>query len=381
MVVELTGITWNHTRGYVPLVATAQRYEELNPNVSITWHRRSLQAFADEPLSSLAERYDLIILDHPWAGHLAAHDIVLPLNQHIDLADQQAASVGRSHASYAAGGHHWALAIDAATPVSSWRPDLLEKHGAGVPRTWEDLLVLADRHLVALPAIPIDSLMDLYMLCIALGETPFAHRDHFVSERTGVAAVEMLRDLVSRCDPVCLSRNPIRTYEAMTTSNDIAYCPFAYGYANYARPDYTAQPLKFGELVSFERQLLRSTLGGTGLAVSSRCANPARAVDYASFVASAECQSGLYTVTGGQPGHRAAWLDARANALTDNFFLDTLATLDDAFLRPTYDGSVRFQDQAGPELHQCLVDGSDAGSCISQMNTIYRESGEPNDIN
>ena len=52
--VELTGITWNHTRGYLPMVATAQRYGELYPEVSITWQKRSLQAFADAPLSDLA---------------------------------------------------------------------------------------------------------------------------------------------------------------------------------------------------------------------------------------------------------------------------------------------------------------------------------------
>lgn len=373
MSIELSGITWNHTRGYVPLVAAAQRYEELHPGVSITWSRRSLQAFADESLSLLAENYDLIILDHPWAGFLADHNLVLPLDQHIDLNDLEANSVGHSHASYAAGGHHWALAVDAAAPVSAWRPDILEKHGGAVPTTWDDLLTLADQGLVAVPAVPIDSLMHLYMLCIARGETPFTTADCFISRATGIAAIDLLRDLLSRCDPVCLTRNPIRTYEAMTLSDDIAYCPFAYGYVNYARRDYTARPLKFGGLVTFEGRSLRSTLGGTGLAISCRCENLDEALAYVSFLTGAACQSGLYTVTGGQPGHRAAWLDPAVNALTGNFFLATLPTLDDAFLRPTYNGSVRFQDEAGPVLHHCLSGGIDPATCISRMNEIYQE--------
>ena len=33
--VHLRGITWNHTRGLVPMVAAAQRFEELNPGVRI----------------------------------------------------------------------------------------------------------------------------------------------------------------------------------------------------------------------------------------------------------------------------------------------------------------------------------------------------------
>ena len=32
---ELRGITWQHTRGYLPMVATAQRFSELHPDVQI----------------------------------------------------------------------------------------------------------------------------------------------------------------------------------------------------------------------------------------------------------------------------------------------------------------------------------------------------------
>ena len=53
------------------MVATAQRFSELNPGVEITWEKRSLQAFADEPIDKLAERYDLLVIDHPWAGFAA----------------------------------------------------------------------------------------------------------------------------------------------------------------------------------------------------------------------------------------------------------------------------------------------------------------------
>ena len=39
---ELTGITWNHTRGLLPLLATAQRFMDARPEVTIRWERRSL---------------------------------------------------------------------------------------------------------------------------------------------------------------------------------------------------------------------------------------------------------------------------------------------------------------------------------------------------
>jgi multiple sugar transport system substrate-binding protein len=34
--IHLKGIAWNHTRGFVSVVATAQRFEELHPGVSIS---------------------------------------------------------------------------------------------------------------------------------------------------------------------------------------------------------------------------------------------------------------------------------------------------------------------------------------------------------
>ena len=196
----LTGITWNHSRGYLPLVATAQRFMDRDPGVTIDWQKRSLQAFADEPIERLAERFDLIVIDHPFAGYAAARPTLVPLDEHLPdgyLADQAANSVGPSHASYNYGGHQWALAIDAATPVSSWRPDLLARYQVELPRTWEDLLALARRGLVALPAIPIDSLMSFYMLCLALGEEPFVCAEAVVSREIGVAALEAVRELVT----------------------------------------------------------------------------------------------------------------------------------------------------------------------------------------
>src|ERR1700678_4608659 len=66
--VELKGITWDHSRGFTPLVATAQRFHELHPEIEIIWSKRSLQGFADMSIEQLAARFDLIVIDHPWAG-------------------------------------------------------------------------------------------------------------------------------------------------------------------------------------------------------------------------------------------------------------------------------------------------------------------------
>ncbi len=373
----LKGITWNHTRGYLPLVAAAQRLTDARPEIEITWQARSLRDFGEFPIERLAESFDMIVLDHPFAGYAASHPVVLPLDEGLPeafLADQRAHGVGDSYESYEYGGHLWALPIDSATPVASWRPDVLERAGAGVPQTWDDLLALARRGLVALPAVPTDAMMALYMLCLAFGEEPCASPERMVSEETGVAALEALRELVSLCDPVCLTRNPIRTYEVMVGGDSIAYCPFAYGYVNYARADYTRTPLRFGGLVELGGQRLRSTLGGTGLAIFQTCRDRDLALEYAAFIASPEVQRGMYVACGGQPGHRSAWTDPEANRVTNDYFTNTLPTIDEAWLRPRYSGYIPFQEAAGIVVNQYLAEDGDPRVVLTQIDQHYRES-------
>ena len=171
----LRGITWNHSRGFTSVTATAQRFEELNPGVRISWDKRSLQEFADKPVDKLAQTYDLLVIDHPWTGFAARNGFLLAMDDWLNeafLRDQKDNSVGYSYVSYNFNKKQWALPIDAATPVAVSRPDLLEKHGFSLPETWEDLISLAKAGLAAAPGIPQDMLMNFYMLCCTLGEKP-----------------------------------------------------------------------------------------------------------------------------------------------------------------------------------------------------------------
>jgi multiple sugar transport system substrate-binding protein len=268
--IRLRGMTWNHSRGYTPMVATAQRFAELNPGVEILWEKRSLQEFADQPIEVLAERYDLLVIDHPWAGLAAAAGLLLPLDEHLPaefLAGQAANSVGASHRSYGFNGHPWALAIDAAAPVASWRADLMA--AGDLPGTWEDLLRYARSGRVLMPGVPIDTLMNFYMICSTLGEDVCQGRDAVVSPPVGLQALEMLRELAQALDGIFWDLNPIGVYEQMTLTDRYAFCPFAYGYSNYSRPGYARKPLDFGDLVEVSGRRCRTTLGGAGLAISS----------------------------------------------------------------------------------------------------------------
>jgi len=373
----LKGITWGHSRGITPLLAFSQRFTELYPDTEVVWDKRSLQQFADYPIEKLALDYDLLIVDHPWVGCAAATGCVLPLDEYFTetyLAEQLRNSTGLSHISYKYDGHQWALAIDAATPVASYRNDLLLRHQVSVPQTWDEILALAKDGKIAVPGIPIDILMNFYMFCIAHGKEPFQNDEEVVDKQIGIAAMETMRDLYQLVDTKMFACNPIAVAELLGGTDDYWYCPFAYGYSNYSRKGYAQHLVSYTDLAYFNNKRFRSTLGGTGLSVSATSKHKEQALLFTKMIVSGKCQSGLYVEHGGQPGHRTAWVNADVNNMTNNFFSQTLPVLERAYMRPRYNGYLHFQDLAGNPLQHYLMHGGNPENVLQEMNSLYKKS-------
>ena len=376
--ITLKGITWDHMRGFTSVVGTAQRFHELNPNIDIQWQKRSLQEFADKPLAQLAAEYDLLVIDHPWAGFAASSGILANLTELLDdtfIADQANNSVGQSHSSYNFGGSQWALATDAACPVSVHRPDLLEKAGAEVPKTYDDLMALAERGLVCCPSIPLDTYGNFLNMLTAAGEAIFPNEEEVAERGAAVTALKRLKAFSDLIPDQFYELNPIQTLEVMSQGGEWAYAPWTYGYTNYSRKAYAPHLLKFADVIGMEADRPGSTmLGGAGLAISSKCEHLDVAKAYAEFTGSGAIQNGIYFEAGGQPGHRSAWLSPRLNEQTADFFTATLPTLDRAFVRPRYAGYLHFQDTACLDIHKFLREGGDVATTLDTVNKIYRET-------
>jgi len=375
-------MTWNHPRGYAPLEATARLYESRHPGIRIAWDRRSLKDFEDFPVAQLAATYDLIVIDHPFVGHAAAHGPLAALDTLLPagcLADHAANAVGASHRSYQLDGHSWALPLDAATPVACWREDLLAAHGLTVPRTWDDVLALARAGHVEVPAAPINCLMDFFCLVLAHGDTPCATPERVASPAAGRAALASLRELLQFADPGAWHRNPIGSLDLLASAANtrLAYCLFPYGYSNYSRDGYAAHRLTYGDLPLFAGRPLQTVLGGTGLAVSALRPNRAAAAAYAQFCVDGEIQRTAYTAAGGQPGHRSAWLDDACNRITHDYFRRTLPALDRAWLRPRHDGYLGFQEHGGEVVHAALRGTLADDAALDRLDTLYRASFHP----
>jgi multiple sugar transport system substrate-binding protein len=375
--IVLKGITWDHSRGFTPLLAISQRFSELNPGVKITWDKRSLQHFADQPIELLTKDYDLLIIDHPWVGCAAATQCVLPLNEYLPasyLADQAVNSVGNSHDSYNYDNKQWALAIDAATPAASYRPDLFDQNKMAIPQNWEELIDLAKHGKVAVPAIPIDLLMNFYSICIAHGEQPFADEAELISKDTGIAAIHTMKEFYSLVHRKMFSSNPVAVAEMMSSTDTYWYCPLAYCYSNYSRQGYARHLIKYARPVSLQGQPLRTTIGGTGLAVSAATRHKEAAIEFTAMAVSPSWQRTIYLQAGGQPGHRAAWSDVNANELCNGFFTELLPVMDNGYTRPRYNGYLYFQDHAGTPLQECIMNDGDPKETLNRMNQIYFES-------
>lgn len=139
----LKSITWDHPRGYAPLYASADRYKKLT-GVDIIWSKRSLKDFGDTSIQALSENFDLLIIDHPHIGIAAVSQCLLKLDElmskeELNLFALQ--SVGPSFLSYNYQNHQWALPIDAACQVASYRSDLFLSK---IPETWNKVFSIAN---------------------------------------------------------------------------------------------------------------------------------------------------------------------------------------------------------------------------------------------
>ncbi|MEX2540528.1 MAG: extracellular solute-binding protein [Trueperaceae bacterium] len=358
---NLRGLTWDHPRGYQPLEAASARFGELH-GVEIGWARRSLKEFGDTPIDTLAGDFDLLVIDHPHVGIAAQCDCLVPLDSLLDqatLATLSAESAGPSFDSYRYGARQWALAVDASMQTSCFRPGLLPVQP---PRDWPAVLDLAAvlrrrGRWMAVPLVPTDAVCCFLTLCAGAGGGLREDAD-FVAPRVGLHALRLLRTLALAAHPASLSWNPIELYEAMSGSDEIAYCPIGFCYSNYARNDYRSRRLEFADLPGGRGSLL----GGAGIAVSKSCREPGVAAAFAAWLCSAEQQRGLYVDAAGQPASRSAWLDERANSLTNGFFSGTFATLRHAYVRPRDHGFVAFQEYAGRRIHDFLTTAAEGNA-------------------
>lgn len=377
--IRLRGMAFDHPRAIDPMQAAGRRFS-VEHEVEISWDARSLEDFEDYPLEKLVDQYDLIMIDHPFVGTGAKKGALVRLDEHVAaecLADQMKNSVGPSYDSYSWEGHQWALAVDAAAQVSAYRPDLLA--GSKVPEDWKEVFTLAKtlpaQSGMVVPLNPTHAFCSLLTLCANIGGHGFWNEAGKMDPVVGEEALDVLRRLMGVADERSLGMDPIRVLDLMSRGNDVAYAPLIFGYSNYARPGFAKHAIRFADIPSTQGEPAGAVLGGVGLAISASSNHKQAAVEYALYVAGEACQKGLYFANGGQPGYRTAWTDEGLNERSDNFFKNTLRTVDLAYLRPRHAGFPSFQKSAAATVHRFLRGAGTARETVRDLNRLDARPG------
>ena len=145
-----------------------------------------------------------------------------------------------------------------------------------------------------------------------------------------------------------------------------------YGYSNYSRAGFRPNLIRYDDLPSFDGLASGSQLGGAGIAVSAATKNPVLAAQVAYLLSSPEIQATTYVSAGGQPGNLVAWKSSYANSLTENFFGNTLRSLERAWVRPRIFGWPEVQFATSQIIHRILSEKKFVPSDLQAIEDTYR---------
>ncbi|CAM5219893.1 hypothetical protein CDEF62S_00514 [Castellaniella defragrans] len=362
------GLTWDHPRGYDALAAAAAQ----DAGLSIQWDKQPLEGFESAGIDALAQRYNLLVIDHPHLGDALATGCLQSIDALFSasrLADWRTQSIGQSYASYGYGGRQWAIPLDAATQVAAWRPGLSDDPA---PTSWTQLPAYARRNPICLSLAGPHAFLTLCSMAHAFGARIGDDQESLFEGVDFEATWELMQGLHSHSPAAWETKNPIALLHGMSTTDEVAYCPLVYGYVNYAGPATPGKPLAFMDAPAGPDGRIGSVLGGTGIALSRRCrATPALLRHLESLMAPSTQQS-FIPQHHGQPSARQAWRDAALDHEYNGFYARTLRTLEEAFVRPRFAGYTGFQLDASQAVRDLLAARTGAPASLSRLQKLYR---------
>jgi multiple sugar transport system substrate-binding protein len=376
---QYDGLTWDHPRGFEPLDAAARNLESLGANLRIRWHKQSLEGFESHPIVDLANLYDLLIIDHPCLGEAAAGECFIPIDTLFSTEECEVwrkTSVGPSYSSYYYAGKQWALPLDAATQVCVVNPEIIEKDLW--PHTWCDVLDLSDLYSISLSLAGPHALLSFFSICAGIaGEENQPELDDFFADDICLQGYEVLAAIYKKAVKNHMNSNPIAMLDCMASSREIALCPLIYGYVNYASQTKSSryEQLAFINAPRFKKQFKpRSTVGGTGLAVSRKTKVTPPLLDHIRHLMSPAYQVDFSPNHGGQPSSGKAWSDPAVNTRANGFYGNTLETMSNGWVRPRYKGYVEFQAEGSGFLRNALSAGISPRIVIRKIKAMFNES-------
>lgn len=354
---SLIGLNWGHRRAIAPLVDASNTFAADNAGATAEWSVRSLQAFEHQPIDEAAKMCDLLVFDHPFTGEIAESGLFLALDDIIGSAagaNSDGDYIGPSLRSYRWHGKTWGAPIDGATMHAIYRKDLLDRLEQPLPKDWQDVIRLGrtargkglwmgmangDHH----GFLAAGSLM--HNCGVRWTKTPEGSLTFDIAAFEEV--LDALAEFAALSHPDCGQLNSIALHDAMTSRDDIVYCPSVFGYATYGEEDHGSRRLSFGPSPGLKAPYEAGTLvGGTAVAISAHCKHQEFAKRYVAFLLRPETQM-TFARHHGQPALIGAWNDPTIDAAFNGYFSAIRTTIESAAIRPRFKGYGIFERKAG----------------------------------
>jgi multiple sugar transport system substrate-binding protein len=338
------------TASSAPIAALIDEFERRHPDIEVL--DDVLPSNTDEQhrfyvinLEGESSDFDVLALDVIWVSEFSRAGWVLPLDELLTAADREDFFTGTLEAvSY--GGQVNAVPWFIGAGILYYRKDLLAAHGVQPPRTWTELLRIAE-------AVTADR-DDLHgfvwqgkqyegLICNALeymwshGGGVFEQGEVALDRPENRKALAFMRDLVhrSRVSPdfvLTLTEEPARRTFQRGGAVFMRNWPYAW---RLLQAEGSAVRDKVGATVlpSFEGHPSQATLGGWHLGVNRFSRQPEAAKKFVRFMTSFEAQKMLAMSAEYHPTRRSAYRDPELLA-HDPFLGELFAIFESARPRP-----------------------------------------------
>ncbi|QGA68103.1 extracellular solute-binding protein [Sulfolobus sp. E11-6] len=369
--VKLIGMTWNDPRGYDSIRKISEEFRK-NSNIEILWDKRSLYDFTVYPVDKLADMYDLIVVDYPAVGDIAKSNKFIPIDEILPkktIEYIQKISIGKTFESYLYEGRLWAIPIDAAVQVSAYRPDLFTKFNLYVPRNWNEVKNVKSKCKIGMPLSPIHLHSSFITLSVNLGINPFYVSIDSDTHNKLFEILGIIEYIYNSCQDLCIDTDPIKLLNYMAEEDDICYVPLIYGYYNYSRKGYRKNIIKFSDIPTFSNIPYGSVLGGAGLSISKKNKYIDETIKFIEWFLDFNNQKIFFKYLG-QPSDVRIWLDMEVNEVANNSYLNTLCTINLAYIRPNFPGFVNLHEEAGKTLRDFILNRLDKKATIEKLREI-----------
>lgn len=370
--IKLKGLTWDHPRGYDSIVAATKIFEQSFSNIQLTWHKRSLKEFGDQSLEEFINEYDLLMVDHPFVGEAHENGFLTGLEQLLpeaDLVKQSEMHVGKSYESYTYQNHQYALPIDASAQFSAFHTKNISHND--IPRTWDQFMEIVNQtsfsKKVIWPLCPTDLWCSFLTISAQFaGNSKQIFNPLGFDQDIAQKAIDFLKTALEKIPKESWKLNPIQALELMVKGN-YSFAPLLFGYISYSQKESL---IRFSNAIAFNPDRPISLLGGVGLAISAYSRYQQECAHFMKFVWSDEILSGCYIENSGQPSLLSSWKSSALNKQSENFFNNTIGSMNHAYVRPRFSGFNKFQAAAAHYLHENFRKINEV-QLITGLNYLY----------